>query len=385
MRVLIFGSGKMAVASALDLEKDKKVERITLTGRRKRGLENAHKRTKSGKVDTVKIDVTSAQAIDLMKKYDVGIGALPHPASPLALKNAVKAGLSVADMVYEEETMTLDEDAKKAGVTIIPGLGVHPGIANVFAGHGYRELDKTLSIIVRCGGLPEHPTPPLNHKTAFNLYSALGEYVAKPRIIEDGKLKLVEPMSELERIHHPKLGDLECFLTDTATTMLKSFRDVRQLKSKTVRWPGNRDYIKFLMECGLLSKDEVEINSIKTTGIDICASILAPKITLKEGEKELTYLETEVKGYEGRTLKEHRYKLLDYYDEKEGITSMGRTTGFPAAIAARMIAKGQVELTGVIPPEKIFIEEKFEHLMKELSKRGISLKMTEKWVKETIF
>lgn len=388
MRVLIMGSGKMAIASALDLEKDEKVERITLTARYKTSLDKALSRVKTEKIDTVKADCTDISTVDLMKKYDVGIGALPHPASPPALKNAIEAGLNVVDMVFEKEQWDLDEDARKAGVTIIPGFGVHPGIANVFAGHAYNELDNTERVIIRCGGLPDPSVlarSPLKHRTAFNIGSALAEYTTEAQIIQDGTLKTVEPMTEIERIHHPKLGDMECFLTGTGATLLKTLKGVREFKSKTVRWPGNVDRMKLLVECGLLSGEEIEIYGVKTTPKEVLTSILRPKMVLEEGEKELTYLEVEVEGYQENVLKKYRYELLDYYDEKEKLTSMSRTTGFPPAIAARMIVARQIEQKGVVPPEKIFIEEKFNYLMKELSKRGISIKMTETQVNEIRF
>lgn len=388
MRVLIMGSGKMAIASALDLEKDREVEKITLMARRQRSLEKARERAKTEKIDTVKADCTDRSSIDLMKKYDVCIGALPHPASPPALKNALKAGLSVVDMVFEEEQWNLDEDAKKAGVTIIPGFGVHPGIANVFVGHALNKLDKTERVIIRCGGLPEPsvlPRSPLKHRTAFNINSALGEYVKKAQIIEEGKLKMVEPMTEIERIHHPKLGDIECFITGTGATLLKTLKGVSEFKSKTVRWPGNVDRMKLFVECGFLSDEKIEIYGAKITPIEIFTSIIRPKMVLEEGEKELTYLEVEVEGYRGNGLNKYRYQLLDYYDEKEGLSSMARTTGFPPAIAARMIVKGEIEQKGVVPPEKVFMHEKFEHLIKELSKRGISIEIKHTSVEQRKF
>ena len=382
MRVIILGSGKMGHASALDLEKDNKVERITLTDTSEDNLERALGKAKTKKIDIVQADATDSSAIDLMKEYDVGIGALPHPASAPALSNAIKAGLSVVDMVYEPKQWELDEAAKKAGITIIPGLGVHPGIANVFAGHAYNQLDETHKIILRCGGLPQDPSgSPLLHKTAFNLNSALGEYAKEVKIIEDGKLKVVDPLSEPEKLHHPKLGDLECFLTNTTSTLIKTLRNVKELKSKTVRWPGNLDRVRILFDCGLLSLAAVEIGGVRMRPIDVFASIVRPKMTMEEGGKELTYLAVEAEGIQGGVLKRYEYELLDYYDEKEGLTSMARTTGFPPTIAARMIVNGQITQTGVVPPEKVFIGEHFEFLMKELAQRGISIKLSESTIR----
>ena len=103
---------------------------------------------------------------------------------------------------------------------------------------------------------------------------------------------------------------------------------------------------------------------------------------LGEGEKELTYLGVEAEGFKGDALTRYRYELLDYYDEKEQLTSMQRTTGFPAAIAARMIVEGQIAEKGVVPPEKMFLADRFDHLMTELSKRRISISIEETSIKK---
>jgi saccharopine dehydrogenase-like NADP-dependent oxidoreductase len=212
----------MAVGSALDLQKDSSVERITLADVNQNSLDEARRKVKTAKVDTNKSDATDASSTALMKRYDVAIGALPHPASAPALKNAINAGLSVVDMVFEPVQLNLDDAARKAGATIVPGFGVHPGIANVFAGDAYNKLDRTVSVGIRCGGLPLDPKSPLKHRTAFNLYSAVGEYIKPAETIEDGKVKIVPPMSEIEILNHPRIGRVECFITGTGATLTKT-------------------------------------------------------------------------------------------------------------------------------------------------------------------
>jgi lysine 6-dehydrogenase len=380
--VVIMGSGRMGTGVAVDLEKDSKIEKITVVDTNQSSLDKAKAKARTSKIRTVKADVTDPSNVGLLREFDVGIGALPHPASPPALRTAIAAGLSVVDMVFEPEQWDLDADAKKAGVTIIPGFGLHPGLANVFAGHGCNGLEKVTSVIVRCGGLPVNAKSPLNHRTAFNIFSAVGEYVKEAEIIEDGKIKKVPPMTEIEKIHHPKLGEVEAFITGTSATLTKTLAHAKVLKSKTVRWPGNVESMKLLSDCGLLSRKDTIIQGVKTTPLETFVLLAQHVMLLEEGEKDLSYLNVEVEGYVGNLLKKRMYELLDYYDEKEGLTSMQRSTGFPPAIAARMILNGQITEKGVVPPEKLFTGEKFEYLMKELSRRGISIDTRETSVEE---
>ncbi len=53
-------------------------------------------------------------------------------------------------------------------------------------------------------------------------------------------------------------------------------------------------------------------------------------------------------------------------------TSMSRTTGLPCAIVARMIARGQINQTGVIPPELLARRPDFvTSVLVELARRGV--------------
>ncbi len=51
---------------------------------------------------------------------------------------------------------------------------------------------------------------------------------------------------------------------------------------------------------------------------------------------------------------------------------MSRTTAFPATIAARLLAAGELDLgPGVYPPEKLGLAGTFEHFLSGLELRGV--------------
>ena len=45
--------------------------------------------------------------------------------------------------------------------------------------------------------------------------------------------------------------------------------------------------------------------------------------------------------------------MIDRYDEKNGITSMMRTTGYPVSIISQMIGAGKIKRSGVFCSEEI--------------------------------
>jgi lysine 6-dehydrogenase len=56
---------------------------------------------------------------------------------------------------------------------------------------------------------------------------------------------------------------------------------------------------------------------------------------------------------------------------------MARTTGFPCAIVATMLARGQLSQPGVQPPERLAGDERFfDGMMEELRARGVTVNLT---------
>jgi len=71
----------------------------------------------------------------------------------------------------------------------------------------------------------------------------------------------------------------------------------------------------------------------------------------------------EVKGRKGGAEERLAFKLVDYYDEAEGITAMARTTAYTASVVACLLAKGEVQRKGVVPPEVLGMDERLYRLI----------------------
>jgi saccharopine dehydrogenase-like NADP-dependent oxidoreductase len=67
-----------------------------------------------------------------------------------------------------------------------------------------------------------------------------------------------------------------------------------------------------------------------------------------------------------------QWDLLDFFDKPSQSTSMARTTAFPCAIVARMIASGKWRRPGVFTPEFLGPEPGLlEHVLAEHERRGV--------------
>jgi len=373
VRVLVLGCGRMGSAIALDMVQSDEVSKVVIGDFDEKKADQLAAKLKSDKVLGQRIDVTDQKAtMKLMKNFNVIISALPHGVNVLANKAAIGAGAHLVDLAYEEQQWKMDTPAKEAGVTLIPGCGVAPGLTNILAGYGVSLIDEVDTIHIVCGGIPQKPVPPLGYRIVFSTHGLVGMYCEKSRIVMNGKVVEVDTLSGLEKIEFPGLGELEAFYTDGLSTLLHTMKGkVKNMNEKTARWPGHAEKIMAFRDTGFFDTQPVEVNGVKVVPRKVAVSILDKALRLGE-EKDVTVLRVDVTGKKNGNNVEHSFVTVDFFDEERGVTSMARTTGYTAAIVGRMVARGDIQKRGVVPPE-VAVAGKFEGFVSELADRGIKI------------
>lgn len=353
MKTIILGAGLMGITAAKDLATDSTMDEVVVNDIDDERLAEVEA-IDSSKVSTASVDVMDTEELGkLLSDFSLAINALPHELSVPALKAAIRAKTDTIDMVFEDVQMELDKQAEEAGVLIIPGCGFAPGISNVLVKYGVDRLDSAQEAHIKVGGLPVNPEPPLEYKVVFRLDSVWNEYVRKATVVRDGELVEVDPLTDYERFEFPELGELECAVTDGLATLSYTIDDIETLDEKTIRYPGHYDKIKTLSQCGLLSKDPVDVDGCSFTPRSMLTELLRDDLTLEEGEQDVSVMVVEARGQKDGEDLLYEFSLLDYYDEEKDVTSMGRTTAYTSTIVARMLARNELGGTGVTPPENI--------------------------------
>jgi lysine 6-dehydrogenase len=106
---------------------------------------------------------------------------------------------------------------------------------------------------------------------------------------------------------------------------------------------------------------------------EFTAAVMAPHVRARQGDPDVCIMWNTVCGeHRGRPVR-FDYYLWGRADEASGLSAMGRTTGFPCAIAAVMAAKGQIRQRGVLAPEDALDEAAYEELMAHLKQRNINI------------
>jgi lysine 6-dehydrogenase len=382
MKIAVLGAGLMGPTIAMDCIKSDEVEEVLLIDINEEKLNKAA--TKLGnppKLKTLKRNITDRhKLVESLRGYDVVGIALPRWLNTKAIWGTIEAGINAVDLSEpaQKDWTEINKAAKKAAVTIIPGCGLEPGLTDMLAAHGIDMLDTTETVNIWCGGIPQNPKPPLDYKILFG-----GPYLPlRPgmvKIIKDGKVQEVKRYTLGEPIHFQEINQtLECFYDRFPETLhqLEKFKHVKHCTNKTVRYPGYCDKVKFLDECGLLSRKPIEFKNQKIVPFEVFSKIIHPKVRLEEDEKDITVLRVTIKGVKNNRETCYTFNMIDFYDDDQGVTSMAKTTSYTAAIAIRMLGRGDIQEKGLVPPVKAIRGNLFRRLLKELAERGIQVTET---------
>lgn len=325
------------------------------------------------KIDAIHIDVNDRnELVKLMKSYDVVVGALPGFLGFKAEEAAVMAGVNMVDVSYmPEDPFQLNSRAVDAGVTIIPDCGVAPGLSNILVGYGYSWFDEVKSVKIFVGGLPRRPVPPLDYVITWSSEDLIEEYTRPVRIIKNGSLLYVEPLTGVELVEFEGLGEFEAFYTDGLRTLLRTFGNkVNEMWEKTLRYPGHAEKIILLKELGMFDTQLLDINGVKVEPRKITIKLLNKKLRLKE--HDMLLLRVVLSGVRSGLSVSKLFEVIDLYDEKRNITALSRTTAYTATGVALLLGMKMINEKGVVPPEFLGFNEKYmKYLLRHLSERGI--------------
>ena len=125
------------------------------------------------------------------------------------------------------------------------------------------------------------------------------------------------------------------------------------------------------MKLGLMDSEKQDFNGVKISPRAVFERLL--ERNLPESGKDVTLIRVTVEGWKGTESRVIEYDVIDKFDEASGLTSMMRTTSFPASVTATMMADGTITERGVLPPEKSIPPEPF---IEALIARGIDIKHT---------
>lgn len=355
MKVLVLGAGNIGSVAARDLSGDFEVWVGDISEKRLRTVEEF--------ANTIRIDVSDFQTlVGTFEEFDLIASAVPGRFGFSVLKAGVEAGVDVVDVSFmPEDPWELHDEAESVGVALVVDAGFAPGLSHMFLGNIYSRLDELEEGLIRVGGLPKEPRPPLFYRITWSPHDLIEEYTRPARIIREGRIVEVDPFEEIKPVEVEGF-EFEEFPSDGLRTALRSIK-AKTLEERTLRWRGHLERMRVLRELGFFRKEHV----------DYTLKVIAPLMTYESPDFSIMQVI-------GRGKRDGQPVEIEYfmYDEEREFTSMARVTGYTFAQVVRLAAQRKCTV-GVVPPELIGMRgDAFAFVVRGLRERGIRIERRER-------
>jgi saccharopine dehydrogenase-like NADP-dependent oxidoreductase len=246
--VVLFGAGKIGrmIAAFLSTSGD---YRVLVCDVDKTRLNRVAGRDR---VTTSVVNVTDRTAVDeALEGCDSMISALSFRFNAPLAEAASARGISYFDLTEDVETtrrIAAIADSAKRGQTFMPQCGLAPGFIAILAQHLTKAFDSLDAVQMRVGALPQFPANALRYNLTWSTDGLINEYCNPCEAIRDGERTELLPLEGLEHFWLDGV-QYEAFNTSGGVGTLCETLDgsLRELNYKTIRYPGHRDLMAFLL------------------------------------------------------------------------------------------------------------------------------------------
>jgi saccharopine dehydrogenase-like NADP-dependent oxidoreductase len=321
------------------------------------------------------MDITDEkQLLEILKNNDAVISACSFTENLIIATQALAAGCSYFDLTEDvactQQIIELSKQAKK-GQVFMPQCGLAPGFIGILGYDMSKRFDTLFNLKMRVGALPEFPSNQMLYNLTWSTDGLINEYCNPCEAIKDYQYTTLVPLEGLESFSLDGV-EYEAFNTSGGLGTLSQTLagQVQELTYKTIRYPGHRYLMDFLLNGLRLGKQgkrrdmlkQIFESSIAVTSQDVVLVMASATGLINDQLTELTDV----------------YKI--YHQQLNGLSAMENwsaiqiTTASAVCVAVDLFFAGQLAHSGLIKQEDLsltrFLSNQFASPYKQ-NKRGI--------------
>lgn len=384
MKVVVLGGyGLTGSCTVRDLVETSNAE-VVIAGRNLSKALSLAEKIKSKRVSAAQVDASNPDDIKrVIKDADVVVNAVQYYYNLTVMKACLEAKVHYLDFggLYHvtKKQLELDREFREANLIAILGMGAQPGISNIMARYAAENMDYVYSIRLRDGWIDLTENAPPFYVT-WSFLTVMDLLTLPAVVFEDGEYREVAPLSRSEKVLFPEpVGIQEVYVTlhSEVLTLPISFKDKG---IRYVDWmeggPGFVRY-KLLVDMNLTRSEPIKFKGVEISPREFVNAVieetglegLPENVIPNDWEATKVIVDGKIDG------KKATYTVeVIFPPRKEWRASCSQCgTGIPGSIVAQMIAKGEIEERGALPPEKCVKPKPF---FEELLKRGIQVYVT---------
>jgi saccharopine dehydrogenase-like NADP-dependent oxidoreductase len=197
------------------------------------------------------LDVNDAAALGrALAAHSVVINALPFFLAQRVAALAAQHGVHYFDLTEDvAATTAIRQLGRTARSALMPQSGLAPGVIGMLGGHLAGQFDELYDLRLRVGALTRNATNGLRYNFTWSIDGVINEYCHPCDAIVNGQQVSVQPLEG----HETFTLDAEAYEAFNTSGGLGTLCDtlagkVRNLDYKTIRYPGHRDAMAFLLQ-----------------------------------------------------------------------------------------------------------------------------------------
>src|SRR3954451_5233775 len=303
MRILVVGAGGVGAAAAAIARRRDFFERLVLADVDGARAEREAARLGDDRIGAAQLDASDRVAIAALAKLeraDLILNACDPRLNPPIFAAAREAGVTYVDMAmtlsephpsnpFEQPGVKLGDaqfseaaDWEQAGLLALVGMGVEPGLADVFARHAadtmFSEIDE---VGVRDGA--DLVVEGYDFAPTFSIWTTIEECLNPPLIWErDRGFHTTPPFSEPETFRFPEgIGPVECVNVEhEEVVLIPRWVDCNRVTFKYGLGDDFIDVLKTLHRLGLDRTEPLDVRGARVSPRDVVAAALPDPATL---------------------------------------------------------------------------------------------------------
>lgn len=378
MKALVIGAGGVGSAIANIASRRQSITEMTVADYDLKRAEAAVARTKDERFKAAQIDAGDVEALrELIRKTepDVVVNAVdprfvmpifraceveevnyldmamslskPHPEYPYT-----ECGVKLGD-----EQFARDWNWAERGIYALVGMGIEPGMSDVFAKYAADELFSEIESITVLDG-SNLQVEGYEFAPTFSIWTTVEECLNPPVVWEDGTgWFTTEPFSEPEVFDFPEgIGPVTCVNVEHEEVVLIPQKvDAKKVNFKYGLGDEFIEILQTIRKLGLDKTERVDVKGLKVSPRDLLAASLPDPASLGERMKGKTCAGVLVKGKD----KEQKPKAVYIYHVVDNEWSMREygdqavvwQTALNPVIAMELLKEGTWKPEGVMGPE----------------------------------
>src|SRR5215210_4503502 len=367
MKILVVGTGGVGAAVAAVAQRRDFFERITFADLDPARPQALVERLDDARFAAAEVDASDRESVAaLAREADAVLNATDPRFNMPIFEAALESRCTYLDMAMSlsgpgvmlgDEQFAQHEQWQAADLLALVGIGVEPGLSDVFAryaaDHLFSEIDE---VAVRDGA--NLAVDGYDFAPTFSIWTTIEECLNPPLVWERERgWYTTEPFSEPEVFDFPEgIGPIECVNVEHEEVVLVP----RELECNRVTFKyglGNEfiEVLKTLHKLGLDSKEPVSVRGVEVAPRDVVAAALPDPATLGDRMHGKTCAGTLVTGTgkDGEPRATYLYHVADNERtmREYGSQAVVLQTALNPVVALELLAGGTWNGSGVLGPE----------------------------------